>query len=210
MAYSQFSIDAFRANLINGGARDNLYLVSGVFPGAGTAAINAASSVAGALFGGAVSGAITNMAAAIGLGNPGAQVSFLCRSAGIPASTLGQVEVNYMGRKLKYGGDREFADWNIKCYNDGNYTLRKAFETWSNLINSYQGNVGPNNVNSYLCDWYVQPLTREGNPIATYKMVGCWPKDIQGYELNFDSKTAISEFGVVMSYQYHELTDITT
>ena len=33
MAYSQFSIDAFRANLINGGARDNLYLVSGVFPG---------------------------------------------------------------------------------------------------------------------------------------------------------------------------------
>jgi hypothetical protein len=41
-------------------------------------------------------------------------------------------------------------------------------------------------------------------------MVGCWPKDVQGYELNFDSKTAISEFGVLMSYQYHELVDITT
>ena len=85
MAYSQFSIDAFRANLINGGSRDNLYLVSGVFPGAGTGAINAAASVAGALFGGAVSGAITNVAAAIGLGDPSSQVSFLARSAGIPA-----------------------------------------------------------------------------------------------------------------------------
>jgi hypothetical protein len=210
MAYSQFSIDAFRANLINGGARDNLYLVSGVFPGTATGVINAAASVAGAVFGGAVAGAITNVAAAIGLSNPGAQVSFLCRAANIPAATLGQVEVNYMGRKLKYGGDREFADWNIKCYNDGAYQLRKAFESWSNVINSYQGNVGPNNMNSYLCDWYVQPLTREGNPIATYKMVGVWPREIQGSEMNFDSKTNISEFGVSMSYQYHELQDVTT
>lgn len=70
MAYSQFSIDAFRANLINGGARDNLYLVSGVFPGSATGIINAAASVAGALFGGAVAGAITNTAAAVGLSNP--------------------------------------------------------------------------------------------------------------------------------------------
>jgi hypothetical protein len=41
-------------------------------------------------------------------------------------------------------------------------------------------------------------------------MVGVWPRDIQGYELNFDSKTNISEFGVSMSYQYHELQDVTT
>jgi len=210
MAYSQFSIDAFRANLINGGARDNLYLVSGVFPGSGTAAVNAAASVAGALFGGAVAGAITNVAAAIGLNNPGSQVSFLCRSAGLPAATMTQTEVQYMGRKLKYAGDREYADWTLKCYNDGSYGLRKAFESWSNLMNSYEGNVGPNNSNTYLADWFVQPLTREGNPIATYKMVGCWPKDVQGYELNFDAKTNISEFSVVMAYQYHTLDGVTT
>ena len=115
-----------------------------------------------------------------------------------------------MGRKLKYAGDREYADWTLKCYNDGSYGLRKAFESWSNLMNSYEGNVGPNNSNTYLADWFVQPLTREGNPIATYKMVGCWPKDVQGYELNFDSKTNISEFAVVMAYQYHTLDGVTT
>lgn len=210
MAYSQFSLDAFRANLVNGGARNNLYLVSGVFPGAGTGAINAAAGVAGAVFGGAVAGAITNVAAAVGLGSPGAQVSFLCSAAKVPAVKVGQVEVAYMGRKLKYGGDREFDDWTISCYNDGNYSLRKAFETWSNLINSYEGNVGPNNLNSYLTDWYVQPLTREGNPICTYKFVGCWPKELSAIDLSYESKTEISKFDVTMSLQYFTLEGIST
>ena len=210
MAYSQFRIDAFRANLVNGGARNNLYLVSGVFPGSGTQAINAAAGVAGAVFGGAVAGAITNTAAAIGLGSPSAQVSFLASATKIPEATLGQVEASYMGRKVKYAGDRDFPDWTLSCYNDGNYSLRKAFETWSNLINSYEGNVGPNNLNSYLTDWYVQPLTREGNVICTYKFVGCWPKTLSSIDLAYESKTDLSKFDVTMSYQYHSLEGITT
>ena len=150
------------------------------------------------------------MAAAIGLSDPSSQVSFLARSAGIPAATLGQVEVNYMGRKLKYGGDREFADWNLKCYNDGNYGLRKAFESWSNLINSYQGNVGPNNMATYLCDWYIQPLTREGNPIATYKMVGCWPTTISETAMDMEATTTPSTFDATIVYQYFEIDGVTT
>lgn len=210
MAYSQFSIDAFRANLVNGGARNNLYLVSGSFPGAGSGAINAAAGVAGAVFGGAVSGAITNVAAAAGMGDPSSSLSFLCSAAKIPESTVGEVKASYMGRELKYAGDRSFGDWTISCYNDGSYGLRKAFETWSNLMNSYQGNVGPNNMNAYLTDWSVQPLTREGNPICTYKFIGCFPKTIAAIDLSFESKTDLSKFDVTISYQYHTLEGVTT
>ena len=152
----------------------------------------------------------TNAASAVGLGSPSAQVSFLASATKIPEATLGQVEASYMGRKVKYAGDREFPDWTLSCYNDGNYSLRKAFETWSNLINSYEGNVGPNNLNAYLTDWYVQPLTREGNVIATYKFVGCWPKTLSSIDLAFESKTDLSKFDVTMAYQYHSLEGITT
>ena len=210
MAYSQFSIDAFRANLINGGARDNLFLVTGNFPGGASTAINAVAGAAGAVLGGAAAGAVTALAAAIGGGNPNAQVQFLCHSAQIPQSKVGIVEANYMGRKFKFAGDRDFTDWTIKVYNDGTYGLRKAFESWQNLMNTYQGNVGPNGSGAYLTDWYISPLTREGNPISTYKMVGCFPSDVAGQEMSMEAKTTPSDFSVTMTYQYFTVEGVTT
>jgi hypothetical protein len=59
-------------------------------------------------------------------------------------------------------------------------------------------------------DWAVQPLTREGNAICTYKFIGCYPKEISAVELSFESKAAISEFGVSLSYQYYQLAGTTT
>lgn len=209
MAYSQFSLDAFRANLINGGARDNLFLVTGNFPGGASSAINAVAGVAGAVFGGAAANVVT-AAAALGGGNPNSQIQFLCHGAQVPASKIGIVETNYMGRKVKTAGDREFADWTIKVYNDGTYGLRKAFESWSNLCNTFEGNVGPNASGTYLTDWYVSPLTREGNPITTYKMVGCFPSEVQAQELSFEAKTTPSEFSVTLTYQYFTVAGVTT
>lgn len=210
MAYSQFSLDAFRANLINGGARNNLYLVTGSFPSGGTRAINAAAGVAGAIFGTAAAGAVSAVGGLVNNGNANSQITFLCKGAQIPAATLGDGTATFMGRTMKFAGDRSFADWSLKVYNDGSYNLRKAFESWSNLINSYASNIGPNNFNSYLMDWAVRPLTREGNPICTYKFVGCYPKEVGAVELGFESKTDISEFSVSLSYQYYELVGTTT
>ena len=141
---SQFSIDAFRANLINGLARNNLFLVQGNFPGGNTQAIQGAAAIAGALFGGAVGGAINAIAATTGGGNPAAQVSFLCKASKIPQSTLNINQAFYMGRPFKYPGDRTFNDWSISCYNDGTYGLRKSFEAWMNLMNTNRTNVGAN------------------------------------------------------------------
>jgi hypothetical protein len=110
---SQFSIDAFRANLVNGIARNNLFLVQGNFPGAGLGAVNFAAGAAGAAFGGAVSGAVNNVAAAIGGGSPNTQVAFLVKATSIPASTMNVGSAYYMGRQYKYPADRVFNDWNV-------------------------------------------------------------------------------------------------
>jgi hypothetical protein len=59
-------------------------------------------------------------------------------------------------------------------------------------------------------DWAVQPLTREGNPICTYKFIGCYPREIGSVELAFESKNQISEFSVSLSYQYYNLDGTTT
>lgn len=207
---SQFSIDAFRANLINGVARNNLFLVQGNFPSSGLGAVNFAAGVAGALFGGAVSGAINNVAAALGGGSPNSQVQFLVKSTEVPQSQIQSAAANYMGRQYKYPGDRVYNDWTITVYNDGAYTLRKAFETWQNSINSVKTNIGPNTMSQVMTDWSVSPLTREGNPIATYRLVGCWPQTIGNITLDMAAQSEPSSFSVTMTYQYYELVGVTT
>jgi len=207
---SQFSIDAFRANLINGLARNNLFLVQGNFPGGNTQAIQGAAAIAGALFGGAVGGAINAIAATTGGGNPAAQVSFLCKASKIPQSTLNINQAFYMGRPFKYPGDRTFNDWSISCYNDGTYGLRKAFEAWMNLMNTNRTNVGANAMNQFMTDWTITPLTREGNPIARYKMVGCWPTTISETTMDMAAQSEPSTFDVTIAYQYFEVEGITT
>ena len=207
---SQFSIDAFRANLINGLARNNLFLVQGNFPGGGTNSIQGAAAVAGALFGGSVAGAITNVAAAVGGGNPSAQISFLCKSSRIPSSTITANQAFYMGRPFKYPGDKTFQDWGMSVYNDGTYGLRKSFEAWMNLMNTNRTNVGPNGVSGYMTDWTVTPLTREGNPIARYKLVGCWPTTIAETTLDMGAQSEPSTFDVTIAYQYFEVEGVTT
>jgi hypothetical protein len=207
---SQFSIDAFRANLINGLARNNLFLVQGNFPGNSVGAIQGAAAVAGALFGGAVGGAVNNTIAAVGGGNPSSQISFLCKSSRIPSSTIAVNNAFYMGRAFKYPGDKSFADWSMTCYNDGTYGLRKAFESWMNLMNTNRTNVGPNAMNGFMTDWTVTPLTREGNPIARYKLVGCWPTTMNEITLDMAAQSEPSTFDVTISYQYFEVDGVTT
>jgi|688.fasta_scaffold00120_59 hypothetical protein len=210
MAYSQFSLDAFRANLINGGARDNLYLVTGSFPNGGSRSINAAAGIAGAIFGTAAAGAVSAVGGLVNNGNANGQITFLTKGAKIPAAKMSEGTANFMGRTLKFPADRTFDNWTINVYNDGSYNLRKAFESWSNLINTYASNVGPNNFNSFLMDWSVQPLTREGNAICTYKFIGCYPATVGEVNLSFEAKNSISEFQVDLSYQYYELVGTTT
>lgn len=208
---SQFSIDAFRANLINGLARNNLFLVQGNFPGSNTSSIQGAAAVAGSLFGGAISGAVNAVAAAVGGGgNPSNQVSFLCKASKVPQQTLNINNAFYMGRPYKYPGDKSFTDWSVTCYNDGAYGLRKAFEAWMNLINSNRTNVGPNTMNQFMTDWTISPLTREGQPIVSYKLVGCWPSTMSEVTLDMGQSTEPSTFDVTIAYQYFEINGVTT
>jgi hypothetical protein len=207
---SQFSIDAFRANLLNGIARNNLFLVQGNFPGASLGAVNVAAAAAGSLLGAAAGAAVGAVGALAAGTNDNSRVSFLVQSADIPQSTIAKGAINYMGRQFQFPGDRSYADWPITVYNDGDYTLRKAFEKWMNLINSGKTNIGPNAMNAYMTDWFISPLTREGNAITTYKLVGCWPTIIGNIGMNMQPDANPSTFQATIAYQYHEIANITT
>lgn len=170
-------INQFKSALIGGGARGNLFRVNGTWPAAAVAAA--------------------------GL-NPANQIQFLCKAAQIPPVTLNPITVNFQGRPMKLPGERDFPQWTITVLNDTSFSLRNAFEKWSDIIDSIESHRGRGSLGEFAQQWQVTQLDRTGKDIKTYTFIDCWPSEISNIDLNFDPATAVEEFNVTMQYQYYK------
>ena len=150
---------------------------------------------------------------------------FHIKSASLPASTLGKIEVPYRGRKIPIPGDRTFEAWTIGVLCRGDLMLRDEFERWSNDINEHQANLSGGygeksappdhqphgnksagkgfgaNKNVFR-DWNVTQLDRGGNALKEYTFYGCWPSSISAIEVKSDEADSVAEFTVELSYSY--------
>ena len=131
-------------------------------------------------------------------------ISFLCKAAQIPASSLGTIEIPYRGRKIKIPGDRTFQDWSITIVSDANMQLRSAFEYWSAIFNSHTNNDTVNNFMELMPQWSVTQLLRDGEPLRTYSFIGCYPSEIGAIDLSYENNDAIQEFPVTLNYSWWE------
>ena len=140
------------------------------------------------------------------------KIGFLCRSAGIPASNIGTVEVPFRGRMLKIAGDRTFEPWTITIHNDTAFRLRSWFEKWMECIQLYDENAtmidhgtavgGSPSYLNYMKNMRVTQLDRRGNAVRSYEFYDCWPSNVSSIDLDFGSNDAIEEFTVELQVQY--------
>jgi hypothetical protein len=139
--------------------------------------------------------------------NSGQALTFLCKSAQLPGSTVGTVPLYYFGRELKFAGNRNFADWTITIINDENFKVRKAFERWMNGINSHATNLrtaSAGSPNGYSVDAKVDQYDKAGNVLKSYKFVGAFPVDLSPIDLDWGSNDSIEEFSTTLAYQWWE------
>jgi hypothetical protein len=144
----------------------------------------------------------------------------LCRSASLPSSTIGIVEVAYnAGRRYKMGGERTFADWTTTILNDEDFTIRKSLEGWQAGIvdvdansesvgfrNAQDSGIGAGLLSNPTV--YVQQLDDSGEAVKTYKLHHCWPSDISSIDLSYDNVDTVEEFTVTWTYDYFTESDV--
>ena len=138
--------------------------------------------------------------------------NILCKSAALPGSNLGVIEVPFRGRTVKIAGDRTFDTWTTTFFVDANMELRGIFEEWANFINSHEANNAPRflpnstSAEGYMADLYVSQLekdaTLEGSAIRTYKLHHCFPTNVSQIDLAYDSNDQIEEFTVEWQYSF--------
>jgi hypothetical protein len=141
-------------------------------------------------------------------------VPFLCRSAQIPAMTIGEVAVPYRGRQVFVAGDRTFDAWTITVFSDAAMALRKSFETWQNNIarsgTGFDATHGALSTTDYYATAHVVQQYRIGVPAASYKLLDVWPQTVDAIDLAWDTNDAIMEFGVTLRFNYMKSDGIGT
>ena len=192
------TLSQFKAKLAGGAARANLFEVSiPTFPSSISGAWGPGDDAENGIF------------------------KFLCKSANLPASNIGSIDIPFRGRILKVAGDRTFDDWTVSVINDEDFKLRTAFEQWANIMSKLDDATGVTNPSSYMTDAYVQQLGRsagvgaatndggESTVLRTYKCYDIWPTTIDEIALSYDTGDAIEEFGVTFKVQYFTIGNST-
>ena len=176
-----FSVNEFRSQMAGDGARPNLFEVSMPFPGFSAP------------------------------GNAQSKLTFMCKTAQLPGSTVGVVPVQYFGRELKFAGNRTFADWTITVINDEDFSVRNAFERWMNGLNSHTLNIRTPAALAplgYTVDGEVFQYGKNGNILKKYKFVGLFPTDVTPIDVDWGSNDTIEEFSVTLAFQWWEAVEI--
>ena len=146
--------------------------------------------------------------------------SFLCRSAGIPASNIGTVEVPFRGRVIKLPGDRTFESWTVTVFADVDLEIRSYFESWMNKLNEHRSGGGA--TTGYTATLQVDQLSRGSNTavdtdttsphniVKTYQFLNAFPSAISQIDLSYDNNNSIAEYTVEFQYDYWTLANGTS
>ena len=183
------TVSQFKSALVGGGARPNLFQVElAAFP-----------------------------VAATGAGWDSDKFTYMCKSAALPASNIGSIDVPFRGRIFKVAGDRTFDTWTVTIINDEDFKLRNAFEAWMEGISKLDNNLGATNPAAYMTDATVYQLGRgstinsttnagsDSSVLKTYIFKDIFPTNISQIDLSYDSSDTIEEFTVEFQVQSYEL-----
>tara|TARA_R100000315_G_C5233050_1_gene144099 strand:- start:24 stop:548 length:525 start_codon:yes stop_codon:yes gene_type:complete len=127
---------------------------------------------------------------------------FFIKSAQLPASSIGTIEVPYKGRKIKRPGDRTFAEWSLTILQDSEGAMRADFVNWMAGISGHFNTGNLASPEEYGAEWTITPQAQDGSPIQTITLVNCFPTDVGAVDFSYETTDSISEFTVTMQYDY--------
>ena len=139
-------------------------------------------------------------------------VSYMCKSAALPASNIGVIEVPFRGRTVKIAGDRTFDNWSATFINDKEMKSRAYFEQWLNQINTHKANAGAiQDPTAYGRSVVIRQLEKDNSPagseLRSYKLWYAFPISTSAIDLAYDSNDQIEEFSVEFQYSYWTVGD---
>ena len=135
---------------------------------------------------------------------------FTCKAASIPSSTFGLIEVPYMGRKIKFNGDRNYQDWNTTVIVDNGWESYKNIYNWHKKMNDPRDNLANNNsIMAHKGTAIIRTYAQNGEVNFGMKLDGFFPYDLQQLDMGWDSTDQTTDLNVTWAYDFAEMLDRT-
>ena len=137
----------------------------------------------------------------------------MCKSAALPATNVGTVELPFRGRVVKVPGDRTYETWTATFYNDDAFALRSAYEKWIAVTNGVDANIAETDISDVFRNVTVSQLDKFSGGanklkiLRSYELVGAWPVSVGQIAIAYDNNDSYEEFDVEFAYQYHITKD---
>ena len=192
------TISQFKGQLTGGGVRPNLFEVTLNFPNGSGQSLTFMSNDA----------TPTQDEQDLTTDQVASKLPFLVKAAALPASNITPVEVPFRGRVLKVAGERTFDSWTVTVLNDADFRVRTVLEEWMNGISSLTNGSGEVDPSDYTADASVDQLSRNGDVLRRYNMVGMFPTNVSEIPLSMDTTDTIEEFTVEFQVLYWTISAI--
>jgi hypothetical protein len=148
-----------------------------------------------------------------------ASFNTMCKTAQIPGSTIGVVEVQYFGRPVKLPGNRTFENLTTTIINDEGFLIRHAMESWMAFLNTHKGNIttsvggtagstlGFGYTGTLSLQQYNKGGTAATGQISPYLFENVWPVNVAPIDLDWGTNDTIEEFTVEWAYDWWSNAD---
>lgn len=139
------------------------------------------------------------------------KITYLCKNAQLPASTIGEIPVSFLGRQIKMPGIRTYENLTLSFYNDEDFSVRHNMEKWMHQIQKFKQpfgnivNLAQSEQGYSSTEMVVTQLSKAGDGLRSYKFWHCFPTVVSAIDLGFDQAEAIEEFSVTFAYSYFEI-----
>ena len=192
------TISQFKGQLTGGGVRPNLFEVTLNFPNGSGQSLTFMSNDA----------TPTQSEQDLTTDQVASKLPFLVKAAALPASNITPVEVPFRGRVLKIAGERTFDSWTVTVLNDADFRIRTVLEEWMNGISRLTNGSGEVDPSDYTADANVDQLSRNGDVLRRYNMVGMFPTNVSEIPLSMDTTDTVEEFTVEFQVLYWTISAI--
>jgi len=129
--------------------------------------------------------------------------SFLAKSASLPNRVIGSIELGWQGMKAKIAGDPTFDSITLVCLNDYEWNIKTYFETWLEGIATMSTNVRTAHAD-YKAEIIIEQLGRDGETIATYKLLGAFPTSMDAIDLSTENYDQVEELSITIEFDEFE------
>ena len=135
------------------------------------------------------------------------QTSILIKAADIPESSIGVITVPWMGRAIKFSGERTYVDWSIQIYESNNRIadLRKNFEIWMEAMDNRNTHNISYNITANWEVWYNDVTNTTTNPdgfTRGIRLMNCFPINVGTLQMDYDLADSFSVFPVTLGFDY--------